>query len=179
MHGVVSLLDEEHIQRVNDLRDELQERAGIAGAQTSVYPHCSYHVAGHYDPSQIQDALAQLAGETPVFEVATSGLGVFTTPALVLYLAVVRNPQLSHVHERVFRTSNAASSEPLPYYTPERWVPHITLVQGDFDAEGLASAMRFLATRELHWTISVTNLALLVEANGETALQYRAPLTGR
>jgi len=49
MHGVVSLLDDEHYALVEHLWDEVETELGVRGLYKTPFPHFSYHVAEQYD----------------------------------------------------------------------------------------------------------------------------------
>jgi len=93
MEGLVSLLDAEHDARVRALWSELETGLGLHGVWTTPYPHFSYQIAPRYDPA-IQPIARNLSAAAP-FEIRTGGLAVFTLPAPVLYLPIVRTAALS------------------------------------------------------------------------------------
>ncbi len=104
MHGVVSLLDGVHQQAIADLWDELEQTCGIKRLREILpYPHVSYHVAEEYDFDRLDGALTRLAATSAPFVVQTTGVGIFTGASPVLYLAVVRNPELTRYQQRVGR----------------------------------------------------------------------------
>lgn len=54
MHGVVSLLDEQHYARVEQLWRELESTFGVRDLYNTPFPHFSYHVAQHYDVEKLE-----------------------------------------------------------------------------------------------------------------------------
>jgi len=58
MDAVVSLLDEDHTQRVEKLQGELEQRFGVKRVRQLVpYPHITYHGAQRYDGSRLRSIL--------------------------------------------------------------------------------------------------------------------------
>ena len=49
MHGLVSLLDPEHYQQVENLWNELEEECGLEGIKVTPYPHFSWLIAEDFD----------------------------------------------------------------------------------------------------------------------------------
>ena len=163
MQAIVSLLDDHHYQLTAVLWHELEGRFGLRGVYTTPYPHFSYHVARNYDAGALMAALQQIAQDTPPFQIATSGLGVFTGPSPVLYIPIVRTPALTEFHHALCREVARCASGIARYYDPEHWLPHITVGAGDIPRDLLAEAVRLLGERDFNWTVAVNNLALVEE----------------
>ncbi len=173
MNGVVSLLDPEHYALTEALWAELAGALGLRGVYATPYPHFSYHVAAGYDRARLQSALQQATAGAQAFMVTTAGLGVFTGPAPVLYLPVVRTPELSAFHARLWPALEAAATGSVPYYAPPNWVPHITLGFGDLTPATLAQALTLLGGRDFNWEIHVDNLAYVDDADGQPSLAQK------
>jgi len=181
MHGIVSLLDEDHYKMVEDVWAGLREAVGLRGVYVTPFPHFSYHVAEHYDIGSLHPMLEEFAAKTAPFEVLTTGLGIFTDSLNpVLYVNVARSPQLSAIQAALWPQIAEASAGIVEYYHPQQWVPHITLGHGDITRENLSAAIKVLSHWDFVWQISVDNIALLFNPGDakRDILQYRFPLTG-
>jgi hypothetical protein len=86
MHGIVTLLDNEHYQLVEDLWTELKREFSVDGVYVTPYPHFSYHAAQDYDVDKIESVLERIASNITTFKVRTSGLAIFTGASPVLYI---------------------------------------------------------------------------------------------
>ena len=144
MNGIVALLESDFYERVEQLWAELSRRFGLQGIYQTPYPHFSYHVSTKYDVERVTAVLQQLAGETAVFTITTSGLGIFTGAKPVLYVPVVRTAVLSQLHERVWTAVQPASRGTQFYYSPDNWLPHITLAQHDLTPENLPAVTQWV-----------------------------------
>lgn len=176
MHGVVSLLDDAQRQAVADLWDELEQTCGVKRLREIVpYPHITYHGAEEYDVERLDGALARLAATSAPFVVHTAGIGIFTGVKPVLYLAVVRNLELTRYQQAVWaalaEAQTSVNVEDL--YHPDRWVPHITLAQHDLDATTLPQAVRLLGGRALAWDVTIRDIAVLRHPVGGRAEVWR------
>jgi 2'-5' RNA ligase len=181
MHGIVSILDEDHYRMVEDIWAGLDEALGLRGVYTTPYPHFSYHVAEHYDIGALELLLREFAAITAPFDVLTTGLGIFTEGINpVVYVSVARSPQLSAINASLWPLMADASAGIVDYYNPQHWVPHITLGHGDVTRENLAQVIQVLSRWDYTWRIPIDNVALLFNPGDarHDILQYRFPLTG-
>ena len=179
MHGVVSLLDDEHYALVEDIWDELSRTFGVSGVYVTPFPHFSYEVAEGYDVKTAENFLQELAARTRPFRIRTVGLGIFTLSAPVLYMPLVRSPALSALHREIW--DGITPTEPgavTQYYEPERWVPHLTLAHRDIDRDKLAEIVRYLSGKNLHWEMTVNNLSVIYDTGTEQGLLCRFNFTG-
>ena len=102
MHGIVSLLDSDHNQQVEELWVELERRFSVRGVYITPYPHFSYHVAQDYDLDKTESVLERITSNITTFKVRTSGLSVFTGASPVLYIPAVRSLELTQLHEEIW-----------------------------------------------------------------------------
>jgi hypothetical protein len=105
--------------------------------------------------------LCQLADKVAPCTVQTDGLGIFTGPVPVLFLAVIRSPALTKVHQQLWQAITAAAVGATLVYAPEHWIPHITLAQGDMTSTDVAEIAERLSSRRFQWQIPLTNLAVI------------------
>lgn len=161
MHGVVSLLDHKYSQLIKDLWAELKREFGVSGVYVTPYPHFSYQVARHYNRKLLERALRQFATKKTAFQVRAGGLGIFTSPQPVLYIPVVRSPELTQFHEALWQEISGPASGIEDYYHPDYWMPHITIGIGDMNKDTLSQIVRFLAERNFNWEITVDNITLI------------------
>lgn len=174
MHGVVSLLDDEHYTQLEGIWRELADEFGVRGIYVTPYPHFTYQVAEAYDVKAVEAVLHRRAQRMRPFKIRTAGLGIFTLSQPVLYIPVVRGPELSALHQEIWREiAQTPSCEVADYYRPENWVPHITLAHGDVDHNQLARIVRVLAARNFHWELTVNNLSLIYDTGTEQGLRCR------
>jgi 2'-5' RNA ligase len=53
------------------------------------------------------------------------------------------------------------------YYSPELWVPHITLAHSDVSRQSLVCALEELAFIPFNWEIKIDNLAIVGQSGEE------------
>jgi 2'-5' RNA ligase len=175
MQGVVSILDREHCAKVEALWSDLEREFGLKAA-CAAYPHVSYQVAERYEVQRTQGVLKRFARRSAPFRIRTSGLGIFTGDAPILYVSVARSMTLAAFHNRLWqRLSPTAHGIHEHHYGPDNFMPHITLAAGDLTPEQLPDVVRLLARRPFSWNINIDNLALVLDAAGARDQWVRYP----
>ncbi len=160
MHSVTSLLDNKHYQLVEDLWAELGRKFAVSEFNSASYPHITYQVAGRYNVKSIETVLQRFAASNASIKIRTSGLGIFTGPNPVLYLRVVRSPELTQFHEALWQEISRTGSDFWDYYHPANWMPHITIGMRDMHKDNLSQIVPFLAERNFNWELTVDNIML-------------------
>ena len=179
MDGVVSLLGGGYAERVAAIWAELEREIGLQGVYITPHPHISYAVAGHFPPERVLPALEGVAARFAPLTLRLAGLGLFTGPAPVLYLSVVREPALSALHAAVWQALAGMGEEEQQYYAPPTWMPHVTISFGDLSADSAAEAVRSLASREFAWNVPIDALTLFHDDGFGQTPHRHAPLRGR
>lgn len=178
MHAVVSLLDDAYYTLVEKLWAELEKTFGLQGVYVTPYPHFTYQVAQQYDLTKLEPILEQFAKTQSSFTVRTTGLGLFTGGYPVLYIPVIRDANLTNLHENLWPEVSKAGAGIEEYYRPAQWLPHISLCFGDVDNNTLAEAVRLLGERDFNWEIPINNLALIYDTGAQQELRSRFNFSG-
>ena len=166
MDGLVTLLPEPFYKQVQDLWDELEARFDLRGVRITPFPHFSWQVAQNYDPVLLVDRLNQLTHQLHSFKVRTAGLGLFTSEHPTLFIPVVKSPQLVTFHEQIWQTLEGTASNLDAYYTPDAFVPHITLAFADLTNEKAGQVMEWLSKDGFNWEMQVDNLTYIHQPSG-------------
>jgi 2'-5' RNA ligase len=161
VNGIVSLLDDRHTNQLAQCWRMLEERCGLKGKNTAMPPHFTWQVVERYDLTQFEPLVRALAWATEPFTIRTSGLGIFSGRSPILYVQIIKDAHLLHLHEQIWRYSQCCAIRPSPYYTPANWVPHITLFSGETTAESFSCAVDAVTFEPFEWEIRVDNLALI------------------
>ena len=177
MNALVTLLDHEHADLVRDIWWEMESQFGITTRYVKPFVHFSYHVvADEYDLDQLGPTLENVSGETSSFSVPTTKADVFLGSEPVVFVHVARSPELDRLHKEIWASCTPGFGVGLPYYSPEAWVPHITLAQGPRAAENLPEIMKLLEKRDLAWELQVDNLAVIEDGGQERGLIHEVAL---
>jgi 2'-5' RNA ligase superfamily len=160
MYGVVTLLDARHLIRFSDVWDALVRNCPGFRKQAGPLPHFSWHIAESYDLVSLQSMLKEFVRDAHTFPARCTGLGVFTGATPIVYIRLVKDDQLAQLQARLYERILPLSRNPSSYYTPEAWVPHISLTTDIKDPDLLACAMKNLAFHVYNWEIRVDHLTI-------------------
>jgi 2'-5' RNA ligase len=167
MHAIVTLFDRKNDELIRSLWKELERTFHVRGVLKTPYPHFSYQIASKYNIEKLEADLERISSNSRPFSVHAGGLGLFTGPASVLYIPVVRTAELSKFQESLWKKVAVDGSGISPYYEPHFWTPHVTLAQWDINEKNLPKIIGRLAKRQLDIEIKVDNLAVIFD-DGKT-----------
>ena len=161
MAATASLLDDAHATKVQEIWDLLRSEHGLSKVGGSPLPHFSYQCARDFDLALLTEVVGKVAEKARPLKIRTAGLGVFSGPRPVVYIPVVRSPELTRLQLALWSAGAVACEQPLAEYHPAAWIPHITLAQGDLHADRLGALMNTLNDLDLIWEFEVDNLAIV------------------
>lgn len=167
MFAAVSILDEVTAARVRQLWQDLEEKCGLTGIRFFPFPHFTYQVAEHYEMPQMHEAMNELSNKLGPLKVRTTGLGLFTGLSPVIYIPVVKSPALIAFHQQVWDCIFPFAAGNSPFYSPETWVPHISVALQDVNLTNLACAVNLLAFQPLEMEITINNLSVVSQEGSE------------
>jgi len=180
MVAIITELEEQAAVRVMRLWRELNEACGLEGIFNFPTPHFTWFVAEKLDIQEVKSSVQKLSEEIQTFEIRTYGLGVFPGDQPVLYLPIVRTIDLIQLHQKIWDLVLPFSVEASTYYSPQLWMPHITLALMDLTQENLSCAIDSIAFEPIEIHSEVDNLALVEQEGqeiGETLQRFNLALT--
>ena len=179
MAASASLLDDEHSAKLVAIWEALKSEFGLESVFISPTPHFSYQTARDFDLEMLERVVGDVAQNARPLKVQTAGLGVFPGERPTLYIPLVRTPELTKLQLALWSAGAMATAKPSPEYHPAKWVPHITLAQGDLTPELLPQVVAHLNRTKLTWQMDIDNLAI-VRGKGDKPQEVlaRFPLQG-
>jgi hypothetical protein len=180
MHGIVSLLPEPFYTQVSTIWDELSERHGLNGVRVTPFPHFSWQIAQEYPSPALEEALQMVASAAAPLRISTAGIGLFTGPAPVLYIPIIKTSALVTLHARIWERFSSCGRGISAYYHPTGWMPHISLAYIDLTPANVGGIVKDLVFRDFTWDMLIDNIAYIHEPNGEVGqLRLRYELVGK
>ena len=161
--GVVSVLDQQHYEIVENLWAEMRQRFGVGDPEIEAMPHFSYHVVENYDDEAVVGVLQEVAGAERPFTITASGIGIFPALSPTVYVPVVRTLELTRLHSRLVTQLDIIAQDSNPHYAPNAWIPHITLGHYDITLEKLGPISQWLHQQAINWTITIDNFYILTD----------------
>jgi 2'-5' RNA ligase len=115
-------------------------------------------------------ALEGFASAAQPFSVYATGLGIFTGARPVVYVPLAKNAALLEMHAQLWDRMSPAAQQINGYYTPARWMPHITLAFREFDPDRLACAVEDISFQNIAFRVQVDHFAIIYANNGEAGV---------
>jgi len=173
--GVIALLPEPFSGRVEALWEHMAREFGVPRGYPGAIPHLSFHIGAHDVDSGADAVVERVARETEPFTVYSAGLGVFPGP--VVHLTVARSPAAAALAVRLERDLAAAGFPSTdPYFTPERWMPHITLAHRNLEGVELGALLAWLVVQDVTWQIPLDSLSVARETETGAEILATFPL---
>jgi 2'-5' RNA ligase len=162
---IASLLDETHETIVKNIWHELETELGISHPIANPTPHMTQIQAQAIDSAQLHDAMEQFAAFQPPFTIRTAGLGLFTGEKNAVYVAVVRNPELTRIQTSLIGALTGAMHDISKHHLINHWMPHISLLIPGMGIAQLADVVTLLAQRDFAWEMTIDRISLLGDEN--------------
>jgi 2'-5' RNA ligase len=179
MFAIATLLDPNADTQTREFWQLLEKDCGLAGINTTPLPHFSWQGADDYQVDEVEQVLRQTTGQLAPFKARTAGLGLFTGLVPVLYLALVKTETLMDVHRLLWEGIGPLATGLNRHYSPDLWMPHITIAYQDLNADNLACAVKNLIFKPIDLEIQVDQLALLYQLDKDTGVKSHFPFGER
>ena len=175
MNGIASLLDKISTAHVESLWQELEASCGLSGVRVMPFPHFTWQVTERFDLSRLEKVLREISQQTQPFTIHTAGIGIFTGENPIIYITIVKEESLICFHEMLWKHTNKLALNPNHHYSPDHWVPHITLSYNDVRPDNLSCALLTLAFQPFIWEIQIDNLVFVAQEGDQTieTINYR------
>jgi 2'-5' RNA ligase len=157
MYSIASILNVDG----QELWHELEKRCQINGIKRSDIPHFSWQTAESYDFDPLRLELANICQNERPFRFHTSGLGIFPGERKILFLIIAKDRELMEMHERIWENTILYAKQPNMLYSPDNWVPHISLNLNALDDNAYRCAIDELTARPLSYEFTVSQMGLL------------------
>ena len=179
MITIASLLDKKANSATEEYWAMLEAKCQLTEINSVPFPHFSWFTASGIAHPALPELFEDVAKDLYVFTIQTTGLGVFTGKSPVIYLPLIKTRQLIEFHEIIWKRLSEFVQDLNYHYSPDSWVPHITLAYGDVSVPRLACAVQNLANIDLSTTIEISNIALLTRIEEEAKVECVARLEHR
>jgi len=159
MQALVSLLNKNSTYTIQKIWKILAKNFDITSEHTNPLAHFSYQVAEKYNIDKIKDLFTK--NPIPPFTIYTTGIGIFNSSKKVIYIPVIKNENLYRLNNLFYTYTKQIATNPLHLYHPLHWIPHITLVSGNFSEKTLTKLLLFFMRYEFNWEIEINNISVL------------------
>jgi 2'-5' RNA ligase len=173
MFAIATILDPTADQQTKFLWDWLELNCGLSGIRVTPLPHFTWLSAPEYDFSRMEDYLRAYARRATPFKVKGSGLGLFSGEEPVLYIPLAKNDSIIGIHRNLWKEVEKDKDLLNQNYSPEIWIPHITLANNDVNKESLSCSIPELALRQIELDVMVDNLSIIYKLDDQVGIKSR------
>lgn len=179
MYAIVSELDPQANLKLEKLQRECLSACNLE-IPTMRWPfHLSWQGAESYNLPEIEKRVQMIAKMFAPVEINIDGIGIFTGDDPVLYFTITRTPTLTALNQTLWESLLPFAERMNPLFSPEDWVPHITLIYGDVNAsKALSCVVEQLIPRQMGMTIKIDHLSLVYYQDDKSGVKFQYPLTG-
>ena len=176
VYALAALLDDTYTGKVQQIWDVLERECDLKILDIPPYPHVSFHGASAYHLEELDRQLREIARRIDVFRIHTTGLGVFTGKNPVVYIPVVASMPLLEIHQLLWDKTSQFGRQVNMLYQPDSWVPHITVLHDEIDADCMDCIFSHFIETPFAWDIEINRLAVIYRKQGEYGLYQEYPL---
>ncbi|MEH7110715.1 2'-5' RNA ligase family protein, partial [Bacillus sp. JJ1764] len=172
--GIASLLTDEQKYEVLRFWDIFEKDFNSVGVRSFDHPNLGFQGGRCSNISILKEELSKLCTKISPFDFTVDGFGFFEVPSKVVYLQVKKTNEILDVHKKINSTLAKCCEDLFHFYTPENWVPHITLAMDDLSEINFEK----FKNKYEHYSPSLkqtfSNLALVeFKENGRVELLYK------
>ncbi len=168
MFALISELSEPATVQVMRLWRQLNQNCGLEGIFNYPNPHFTWFSAEMLKVERCEPIIEVIAQDTAAFDVHSSGLGFFDGEDPVLYLPVVKSPQLMHLHQSLWDQLMPYGKGFKAFYSPDEWIPHISLALRDLTLNNLPCAIQSIGDEPFDLVTTVKTISVVKSENQST-----------
>ncbi len=176
MYGIVTIVEDEWGDLVRKMWSDLKSSQGSEAVVGFSLPHFTYHVADDYDMATVERLLKKLASNTQEFSVPSGGLAMYPGDEGILYINMVRSPNLTRLQDALWDEATKAGTNVVRLYHRDRWLPHVTIANYRKAMNELPQLAATFETARVPRKIPVNNLAIIKEVSTGHEVCFRVEL---
>lgn len=146
------------------------------GMQKTAIPHFSWQSAESYQFDLVRAELGKISAEVAPFSFKTSGVGIFSDKRKIIFLIIVKNRVLLDMHEMIWNRTLQFSEQASLHYSPENWIPHITLNLNELTDEQFRCSVDELTQKPMNYEFEVHEFGLLYLTPTSSGIDSLYPL---
>jgi 2'-5' RNA ligase len=176
--AVASVLEVTHSKGSSAIWKTVEHIWAESGIEPKGTLHFSWHVAEQYDSSSVKKILEDVAEKIIPFNIYSSGLGLFTGVRPVLYLPVVKTQWMANLHADLWHALEPAAVGTSMLYSPQNWMPHITLLYEESYPELVFQTVKQLMNESLNMELVVDHFRVIYRNDQAQGLLFTTPFGG-
>lgn len=179
MYALISELNQSSNLVIEKIRQECLSACGLETPTLRWLFHVSWQGAEMYDLPETENRVKMIAKMFAPVDISINGIGIFTGEKPVLHFTVTRAPAVSALNQTLWESLLPLSEGMNPLFSPEKWVPHISLIYGEENSvSALSCVVQKLIPMQLRMTVKIDHLSLVYYQDEKSGVEFRYPLTG-
>jgi 2'-5' RNA ligase len=159
--AVASLIEQSVWQKILDSIPK--SKVTLVNYDNSEFAHISWIVSQQMDVMKVEKTLKSISSSQSPLIIPSGGLGIFCGEKPVVTLQLVRNPALNRLHTKVWTNCHEDMEDSKPYYSPEFWMPHVTLMHEELASKDYSELLMNCIYSPIQMEIPLNNLAIIYQ----------------
>jgi 2'-5' RNA ligase len=158
--GILSILEGEPYKKVWELWKYFENEYHSTGVQSFDHPNLSFQGGNTENLQELSaDFIKTIPMKVRPYKVQVVGLGHFDKNAI--YLKVKKSRSLARINEIANKFLEVHCCNLFERYSPENWVPHVTLAMSDLTVPSFNSAWDALGRANVRFKQTIHNICLV------------------
>jgi 2'-5' RNA ligase len=167
--GLVSILEGKWHDEVINLWKLMEGKYETVGIQQFDHPHLTFQGGMKTNKNDISKELQEFASKIKPFNIEIDGFSHFDD--MVIYLEVKKSRRLLDLNRKCNKFLKKYC-DVITLYTPESWIPHITIAMDDLTPANFKKAWGILKNREFRFKQTLHNLHLIkIHSDGHIGIE--------
>ena len=156
---IVSVLENKPYKDVKKIWKLFEKKYGSVGVQIFSHPHVTFQGGKSDNLRELKKGFQEIASKMKPFEIGVSGIAHFDKK--VIYLKVEKTNSLIELNKLINQFLKSHCTGLLEYFTPENWIPHITLAIDDLTEENFEKAWNQLKHSKIKFKQKLHNICIV------------------
>ena len=165
-YAIELLFDNESSEAIRQLWSDLSVTGGSSQMLKSGHPpHISIAGCAEIDFSRVDEIADFCSSNMAPLPIVLSHVAIFPGHEGVFFFGTTPNKQLREFHQKFHTVSEGILGQSVPYYLPDKWVPHCTLAIG-LEDDRKVEFFRILRKWDLPRKVHLQQLAIVEHPGG-------------
>jgi len=157
--GILSILENKPYNDVKKIWKIFETKYNSVGVQVFNHPSVTFQGGKVKNIKQLKKDFQKVISKIKPFEIEVNGYGHFNKK--VIYLKVKKTNDLIKLNKLINQFSVIYCKDLFKYYTPKKWIPHITLAMDDLTEDNLEKAWNELSKNKVRFKQKLHNLCIV------------------
>lgn len=173
--AIATLVDDLSWERILGMNPAVRDLI-VSHHAPQEFVHFSWVVSEEIDKEKTIKSLIDASKSIHPFKVQSGGIGTFPGKIPAVTYIIARNRALDMAHSLIWEKCSGHMGEIKKNYSPDRWIPHITLLHYGLDSRDYCEFLEKSIENEISFSIDVNNLAIIFKDETSAGMLYKCDL---